>query len=556
MATVLSVGDIAIVQYNSATTDAFTFVFLRDIEAGTVVNFTDNGWLAAGGFRAGEGTVTYTAPSAITAGTIVTLPGLDLDDAGDQIIAYQGDPLSPTILYLVDLADGNNTVAGDATNDNTTALPPGFTLGVNAVGVAFDQALYPGPTVGSPAELFAAVSNSANWIDSNDLPVVFSAQDRPTIDLDVNDSTHGGVDYRTTITSGGPAVGISDTDIDIGDPDGTDITEAQIRVRSAAPGDVLSVVGVLPAGIVASDYDELTGILSLTGTASHAAYEAAILQLQFGTTASVGTQKQIEVGVFDGLNWSSEAKAFITVSGIAIAPVLDLDANNSNASGADYTTSFTSGGPAIPIANTDTLIEDADNTTIASATITIGINHDSDDVLSIVGALPAGITPSIYNSSSGVLTLTGVATLADYQTALQQVAYSSTNPTPPTADRVITVTVNDGNLDSNVATTYIHVAAAPPNVPPTLDLDADDSTTLGANYVTGFHGRRTAGGRRGRRFNRRQRQSCPCLRDNHADQPAGVRHSDVQRRSPRQHRRIGLRDKYNHPHGRLIPGRL
>ena len=54
MATVLSPGDLAIVQYNSSTTDSFTFVFARDIEAGTVVNFTDNGWLAAGGFRPGE----------------------------------------------------------------------------------------------------------------------------------------------------------------------------------------------------------------------------------------------------------------------------------------------------------------------------------------------------------------------------------------------------------------------------------------------------------------------------------------------------------------------
>ena len=92
MATTLSVGDVAVVHYNSST-GAFTFAFLRDVEAGTVVNFTDNGWLAAGGFRPGEGTVTYTAPSAITAGTIVTLTGLDLDPAGDQIIAYQGDPL-------------------------------------------------------------------------------------------------------------------------------------------------------------------------------------------------------------------------------------------------------------------------------------------------------------------------------------------------------------------------------------------------------------------------------------------------------------------------------
>ena len=159
MATVLSVGDIAIVQYNSSTTDSFTFVFLRDVEAGTSVSFTDNGWLAAGGFRAGEGTVTYTAAAAVTAGTIVTLTGLNLDDAGDQIIAYQGDALSPTVLYLIDFADGNRTVAPTATDANTTGLPPGLVLALSAAAVPFDQGVYAGPIHGSPGELFAAVTN-------------------------------------------------------------------------------------------------------------------------------------------------------------------------------------------------------------------------------------------------------------------------------------------------------------------------------------------------------------------------------------------------------------
>jgi hypothetical protein len=68
MATVLTAGDIAIVNYKSINPDAFSFVFTRDVEVGTSVNFTDNGWLAAGGFRSGEGTVTYTAPTAIAAG--------------------------------------------------------------------------------------------------------------------------------------------------------------------------------------------------------------------------------------------------------------------------------------------------------------------------------------------------------------------------------------------------------------------------------------------------------------------------------------------------------
>ncbi len=62
----------------------------------------------------------------------------------------------------------------------------------------------------------------------------------------------------------------------------------------------------------------------------------------------LGTQKRIDVIFFDGLEWSPEAKAFITVGNVAgstAAPVLDLDANNSNGGGADYTATFTSGGP-------------------------------------------------------------------------------------------------------------------------------------------------------------------------------------------------------------------
>ena len=208
MATVLSPGDLAIVQYNSSTTttDSFTFVFARDIEAGTEVNFTDNGWLASGGFRAGEGTVTYTAATAITAGTIVTLSGLALDIAGDQIIAYQGDAATPTILHLVEFADGNNTVAGDATDANTTALPPGFTLGVNAVALAFDSTLYAGPIRSSREVSFAALNNSANWIDGNALLPSFRYFYPAHLDLDANNSTSGGVDYRAEVTNDSTAV--------------------------------------------------------------------------------------------------------------------------------------------------------------------------------------------------------------------------------------------------------------------------------------------------------------------------------------------------------------
>jgi hypothetical protein len=466
MATVLTVGDIAIVQYNSGTTDAFTFVFLRDVEAGTVVNFTDNGWQAAGGFRATEGTVTYTAAAAITAGTTVTLTGLNLDDAGDQIIAYQGDPITPTILHVVDLADGNNTVAGDATNDNTTALPPGFTLNLNAAAVGFDNAIYAGPNSGSPTEVFAAINDSANWISSVAVPTLFTFNYRPQIDLDANNSTHLGDDYQANVISGGPAVAISDIDTDIDDFDDFTIFRAQIDIHGTDPGDLLSVNPfLLPPGISASPFNSFDGTLTLSGAASHAAYQTAIELVRFSTNQPVGTHKTIGVSVFDGQEWSSEADAFLTVTSAAAPPVLDLDANNSNGGGADYTATATGGGPGIPIADTDVSITDADSTTIQSARITIGINRQPDDLLSIAGTLPSGITASSYNASTGVITLSGAASLANYQTALRQVVYSTPDTTPFTGDRIITVSVNDGTFNSNTATTYMHVVAPPSNAP-------------------------------------------------------------------------------------------
>ena len=306
---VLSIGDIAIVHVQQRGRTAFSFVLQRDIDAGTVIKFTDNGWLAAGGFRSGEGTVTYTASAAMAAGSVITLSGLDLDAAGDQIIAYQGDAATPTILYLVDFADGNNTVAGDATDANTTALPPGFTLGVNAVAVGFDNAIYAGPIDGSPPQLFPLISNSANWIDGNALPPSFRYFDRPHLDLDANNSTSGGVDYRAEVTNDRSPVPISDTDSDIDDFDDGITPSRRSPSTARSPVTCCRSSARCHSEFVATPFDPFTGILSLIGFGSHSAYQTAIEQIGFSTDAPVGVTKSISVWVFDDFWWSNEATA-------------------------------------------------------------------------------------------------------------------------------------------------------------------------------------------------------------------------------------------------------
>ena len=168
-------------------------------------------------------------------------------------------------------------------------------------------------------------------------------------------------------------------------------------------------------------------------------------------------------------------------------PVLDLDADNSSTiGGSDYSSTFTRDGP-VPITDVDVKITDPDSTTMASATIIMFGNgqHLPDDKLEIIGDLPGGITSSGYNPTTGELTLTGVASIAEYQSALHQIEFSTTDPS--TADRIISVTVNDGANTSNTAQTFMHVSADLTNPLATVDIAANLLTEPNASSLVTIH---------------------------------------------------------------------
>jgi len=176
--TVLTAGDIVIVGVDCDDPDDFTFVPLVDLNSGTMINFTDNGWLASNAFRTGEGIKTYTAPGAVSAGTTIVYSensssfsssgSFGLATSGDQLIAYQGSSSSPIMLFAVNIY-GDAVWQADATNSNTSALPAGLTNGTNCVAVTEkDNVMYNGTTSGGKATILAAVSNKVNWIGSDD----------------------------------------------------------------------------------------------------------------------------------------------------------------------------------------------------------------------------------------------------------------------------------------------------------------------------------------------------------------------------------------------------
>jgi hypothetical protein len=102
-------------------------------------------------------------------------------------------------------------------------------------------------------------------------------------------------------------------------------------------------------------------------------------------------------------------------------------------------------------------ITDPDNANMASAKVAITTGFDStQDVLAFT---PVGAITGSYNPATGVLTLSGSDTKANYELALESVTYHNTSDDPTTAQRTVTYTVNDGTVDSAPGTATINVNA-------------------------------------------------------------------------------------------------
>ena len=90
-----------------------------------------------------------------------------------------------------------------------------------------------------------------------------------------------------------------------------------------------------------------------------------------------------------------------------------------------------------------------------------------------------------------MLTLTGTATVAQYQAALRSVQYNNLSDDPNTATRTIAFVVNDGGLDSLAATRNVTVQAvndAPIHSVPGAQTTNEDTTlvfsTAGGNLIS------------------------------------------------------------------------
>ncbi|MGO4174513.1 peroxidase family protein [Bosea sp. TAF32] len=142
----------------------------------------------------------------------------------------------------------------------------------------------------------------------------------------------------------------------------------------------------------------------------------------------------------------------------------------------NHQATFTEGGAGVAIASLPGITEDSG--TINAATVTL-TNAQAGDSLSAPATLPGGITRTIDTSVPGVVTIrmTGAASVANYQAAIQMVTFSNSSQDPGAIDRVVHVSVTDTLLSSNVAVSTIHVV-------PVNDAPVASNDTVITNFAT------------------------------------------------------------------------
>ncbi len=226
---------------------------------------------------------------------------------------------------------------------------------------------------------------------------------------------------------------------DAAGPTGANALSAVIVARLPAAGS-LTLDGVaVVANQAISAADIAAGRLAFT--AAPDAYGIGYASFDFALQDDGGTAD-------GGVDWSL-ATWRITFD---VAPVDDVPVVVTTVTTLAYTekTAQTAVDPGLTVV-------DIDSAVLQGATVRISGNYAAgQDVLSFTDR--AGITGS-WNAATGVLTLSGSATPAAYETALRSVAYFNASDNPGTAPRTVSFTVTDGTTGSIAATRGIDVVA-------------------------------------------------------------------------------------------------
>jgi VCBS repeat-containing protein len=389
-------------------------------------------------------TVTVTINGANDPPVLGGIETSDVDyDAGTPAVPVTSD-------MTITAPDGYATLSGA-----TISIGLGFTSGQDVLSFTNQNGITGSYNAGNGLLTLSGVASVADY-QAALRSVAFSDPDGSnpttgdrTISFQVDDGRASGnqsnVVSRTVTVAPNPPPLVGDVAATTDYQNATDINV--LSSASDSDGDTLSVASVDTAGT------QGTVTINSNGTI-HYDPDGQFDSLQYGQTAT----DTFTYEVSDGFHDSSPATVTVTITGpTTAAPVL----SGIETSAVDYD----AGTPAVPLTSALTITAPDGYADLSGATVTNGSGVPAEDFL--LFSNQNGITGS-YSLSTGVLTLTGTASVADYQTALRSVTYTDPDGSnPTTGDRSISFQVDDGRASNNLSNSVSRTVNVAPNPPPT-----------------------------------------------------------------------------------------
>ena len=377
----------------------------------------------------GSRTVNEDTSLAFTAGNAISVNDVDGNLATTKLTVASG-------ALNVNLGGGATISAG--ANNSATLTLSGTQAQINA---ALATLTYQGNANFNGSDSLQVLSTDSAGTPLSDTDTVAitvtSVNDAPVNSLPIGQSIN--TSGTLTFSAGnGNLLSVSDVDT------------ANLTVTLAVGAGTLSLSTT--AGLAFTVGDGTTDA-TMTFSGSQASINTALAGLRYFAPASA--QAVTLTVTTNDLSASPVVNTVPIAVTVAGTPVIDL---NTGTAGTGFSATYVENA-ASPVNITSTSsITDSNSANMSQATITIG-NFVAGDTLTWTNQ--AGIATS-YNSATGVLTATGAATKATYQTLLQSVKFStaSDNPTlygaSPT--RSISVVVKDDTaVSSNTAISTITV---------------------------------------------------------------------------------------------------
>lgn len=268
--------------------------------------------------------------------------------------------------------------------------------------------------------------------------------------------------------AGDAAVPVSAT-LTVCDENNAPMSAATVQILDGAG--IGETLGFQNTGGITGTY--ANGTLNLTGTDTLANYQTALRSVTYrNTDAVVAVTRKVQFQVTKQIT-SGTPSVTSSLSGNKVSRSINVTVNVTTPTLRGLETqalAYTEGAStAITAALT---VLSPENLTAATVSITTGYQSGRDRLL----FTDTNTIKGAFNASTGVLTLTGSDTPANYQAALQSVLFLNNNPDGAPPARTVTIQVSAGTTASNAVTRGITLTAVDDR--PLITMGADDLSDL------------------------------------------------------------------------------